>query len=156
MPASGTTRNQGASLDQPRWTALRNCLWQLKVAKAWMQFYSVSAGSTSCHLGYGSLQFLSLRLQTLITDHWLLEKLGKVHTKTLNWLQEIMKTPLTFTSCEKRQQDACWLPVPQPFQCHLKGVRTTIAGSGCRSLIKSIKLFCLTRSCLTMPNFNIS
>ncbi len=29
---------------------------------------------------------------TLITDHWPLEKLGKVHTKTLNCLQEIMNT----------------------------------------------------------------
>ena len=29
---------------------------------------------------------------TLITDHWPLEKLGKVHTKTLNRLQEVMNT----------------------------------------------------------------
>jgi hypothetical protein len=29
---------------------------------------------------------------TLITDHWPLEKLGKVHTKTLNGLQEVMNT----------------------------------------------------------------
>ncbi len=36
--------------------------------------------------------YLRGRKFTLITDHWPLEKLGKVHTKTLNRLQEIMNT----------------------------------------------------------------
>jgi hypothetical protein len=36
--------------------------------------------------------YLRDRKFTLFTDHRSLEKLGKVHTKTLNWLQEIMNT----------------------------------------------------------------
>jgi RNase H-like domain found in reverse transcriptase len=40
---------------------------------------------------------------TLVTNHRPLEKLGKVHTKTLNCLQEVMNS---FDHLQKRKQDA--------------------------------------------------
>ncbi len=60
-----------------------------------MQLHAISTENASCNLGndhFGT--YLCGRKFTLITDHRRLEKLGKVHTKTLNlnWQQEVMNT----------------------------------------------------------------
>ena len=56
-----------------------------------MQLHTILARDASCYLGMEHFATnLRGRKFTLITDHRPLKKLGKVHTKTLNRLQEIM------------------------------------------------------------------
>ena len=73
---------------------------------------------------------------TLITDHWPLEKLGKVHTKTLNQLQEVMNT-YDFDIIYKKGSE---MPADYLSRNHLVGLFNTTANSKCRPFVKSIKI----------------
>jgi len=56
-----------------------------------MQLHAISTGNASCHLGMDHFGiYLQGQKFKLISDHRPLEKLGKVHRKTLNHLQEVM------------------------------------------------------------------
>jgi len=58
-----------------------------------MQQLTISVGNASCHLGNGPFWHLPERKKVHINHRSLaLEKLGKLHTKTLNRLQEVMNT----------------------------------------------------------------
>ncbi len=63
--------------------------------------------------------YLRGRQFTLNMDHRPLEKLGKVHTKMLNRLQESMNTFDFEIVYKKGSENASRLSVMQPCQCHL-------------------------------------
>ncbi len=88
-------------------------------------------------------------------DHRPLEKLGKVHTKTLNQLQEIMNT-YDFDIIYKKGSEMPADYLSQNFIAAIFWDASALQNAqNADPLLKALKIFYLTKNCPTTPNVNL-
>jgi hypothetical protein len=116
-----------------------------------------STGNASCHLGkdhFGT--YLQGQKFTLITDHRPLEKLGKVHRKTLNWLQEVMHM-FDFDIIYKKGSE---MPADYWSRNLVNAISWDASqlqqAQSANPLLQALKKICLTENCPMTPNVNQS
>jgi hypothetical protein len=88
----------------------------------------------------------------LITDHRPLEKLGKVHMKKLNRLQEIMNTydfDIVYKKGSEMPADYLSLNLVNTITWDAS---TLQQAQNANPLLHALKIFSLTKNCLAMPN----
>jgi hypothetical protein len=100
--------------------------------------------------------YLRGRKFMLVTDHRPLEILGNVNTKTLNCLQEVLNS-FNFDIIFKKGSETATDYLSHNLVNAISWDSSTLQqAQNANPLLKALKIFCLTKSCLTMPNVNPS